>query len=100
MQEYDESCPAPNTNTCYLSYLDSVKYFRPEAKTAMNDAALRSMVYHEVLLGYMEHAKALGMDAMYIWSCPPLAVRACPVSASAPLACVAWQPLHATRKTR
>jgi hypothetical protein len=75
LQEYDSSCPEPNRNTCYLSYLDSVKYFRPEARTALNDSALRSMVYHEVLLGYMDHAKRLGMNALYIWSCPPLAVR-------------------------
>jgi hypothetical protein len=74
MQEYGAECGEPNRNTCYLSYLDSVKYFRPEARRSANDRALRTMVYHEVLLGYMEHAKKLGMNAMYIWSCPPLAV--------------------------
>jgi E1A/CREB-binding protein len=75
MQEYGDECDAPNRNTCYLSYLDSVKYFRPELKSVLADVALRTLVYHEILLAYMEHAKQLGMNAMYIWSCPPLAVR-------------------------
>eukprot|EP00892_Ulva_mutabilis_P000524 jgi/Ulvmu1/10472/UM064_0009.1 len=73
VQEYGEDAPAPNKNTVYLSYLDSVRYFQPEGKDAGGSQALRTHVYHEVLLAYMDQAVKLGMNAMYIWSCPPVA---------------------------
>jgi hypothetical protein len=73
VQEYGDDAPAPNRNTVYLAYLDSVKHFRPEEKDS-GGTALRTMVYHEVLLAYIDRAAMLGMNAIYIWSCPPLAV--------------------------
>ena len=47
VQEYGALAEAPNRSTCYLSYLDSVKYFRPDGRSGLADVALRTLVYHE-----------------------------------------------------
>ncbi|KRZ44065.1 CREB-binding protein, partial [Trichinella pseudospiralis] len=62
VQEYGSSCPPPNSRQIYIAYLDSVKYFEPRN--------LRTAVYQEILLGYMEYAKSLGFMKVNIWACP------------------------------
>ncbi|CAL8068146.1 unnamed protein product [Orchesella dallaii] len=63
VQEYDSDCPGPNTGRVYISYLDSVHFFQPKE--------LRTMMYHEIILGYLEYVKTLGFHTAHIWACPP-----------------------------
>ena len=63
VQEFGESCPAPNKSVVYISYLDSVDYFRPiEART---------LVYHEIMVSYLKWVQSRGFRQLHIWSCPP-----------------------------
>ena len=60
-QEFGDDCGGEgNRRTAYLSYLDSVKYMEP--------AALRTNVYFELLLAYLEHIKSRGFNQITLWS--------------------------------
>ncbi|KAL3081271.1 hypothetical protein niasHS_012375 [Heterodera schachtii] len=63
VQEYGTNCQQPNQRRVYIAYLDSVHFFQPRS--------LRTSVYYEILLGYLDYAKTLGYTMAHIWACPP-----------------------------
>ena len=62
--EHGADNPAPNTRTVYISYLDSVYFMRPRK--------MRTLIYHEILIKYLDYARQRGFSTAHIWACPPL----------------------------
>ena len=73
VQEYGNACPQPNQNRVYISYLDSVRYF----KCYMKDGSVtprhnhRTTVYHSFLLAYLGYVRDQGFTHVHIWVEPP-----------------------------
>lgn len=62
--EHGEDNPPPNKRVVYISYLDSVHFMRPRR--------IRTFVYHEILIAYLDYARKKGFSTAHIWACPPL----------------------------
>jgi hypothetical protein len=62
--EHDEKNPPPNKRAVYVSYLDSVHYMRPRS--------MRTFIYHEILISYLDYVRRRGFATAHIWACPPL----------------------------
>lgn len=64
LYEHGEDNPPPNERCVYVSYLDSVHFMKPRR--------LRTFVYHEILIAYLDYARRRGFATAHIWACPPL----------------------------
>ena len=62
--EHGQDSPSPNQRAVYISYLDSVHFMRPRN--------LRTFVYHELLISYLDYVRNKGFATAHIWACPPL----------------------------
>lgn len=59
---------------CVLLYDSCVCLVEQGLCAGRNGIALRTLVYHEVMVGYLDYVKRQGFTSMFIWACPPLQV--------------------------
>jgi len=70
VQEYGLDCPEPNKGRCYISYLDSVRFFQcTDPKDP--EAHHRSDLYHEIMASYLGFIRNFGFTKVHIWVEPP-----------------------------
>jgi E1A/CREB-binding protein len=62
--EHGEDNAPPNQRVVYISYLDSVHFMRPRK--------IRTFIYHEILIAYVDYVRRKGFSSIHIWACPPL----------------------------
>eukprot|EP00804_Cyclotella_cryptica_P015047 CCRYP_000634-RA/>CCRYP_000634-RA protein AED:0.01 eAED:0.01 QI:1424/1/1/1/0.66/0.5/4/88/1434 len=62
--EHGDDNPFPNKKTVYVSYLDSVHFMKPRK--------VRTFIYHEILISYLDYVRRKGYHQAFIWACPPL----------------------------
>lgn len=66
-------CASPSRHTCPCACRSA--FYREPGNHP--NIALRTYVYHQMLIGYLSFVKMLGFEQLYIWACPPMQVRAC-----------------------
>ncbi|MCO5584223.1 hypothetical protein L7F22_038147 [Adiantum nelumboides] len=73
VQEYGEKAYIghPNYKSVVIAYIESVKYFEPADVTTVHGEALRTFVYHQILIGYLKHARLRGFENCHKWASPP-----------------------------
>ncbi|CAJ1929075.1 unnamed protein product [Cylindrotheca closterium] len=60
LDEYGEDSPAPNKRCVHISYLDSAHFMRPRR--------LRTFVYHEIIISYLDYARQRGFGTAHMWA--------------------------------